>query len=301
MIFHIFATMKVTGFTFVRNAIKYDYPVTEAIRSILPLCDEVVVSVGNSDDGTLELIQSIGSPKIRIFHSVWDDSLKEGGLILSVETNKALDHVSADTTWAFYIQADEVVHEDDYPAIRAAMEQYKDDQRVEGLLFNYRHFYGSYDYVGDSRTWYQKEIRVIRNDKRIRSYKDAQGFRLGDRKLQVKPVKAWMHHYGWVKNPEEQRAKIRNSAKMYKGNEQEVLNKVEKVTEVFDYSELVDSLERFTGQHPALMQERIKMRNWQFDHDISQKNFKNLKGRVLYWIEKTFGVRLFDYKNYRSI
>lgn len=293
--------MKVTGFTFVRNAIKYDYPVTEAIRSILPLCDEVVVSVGNSDDGTLELIQSIGSAKIRIFHSVWDDALKEGGLILSVETNKALDYISDDTTWAFYIQADEVVHEDDYPAIRAAMEQYKDDQRVEGLLFNYRHFYGSYDYVGDSRTWYQKEIRIIRNDKRIRSYKDAQGFRLGARKLQVKPVQAWMHHYGWVKNPEEQRAKIRNSARMYRGNEQEVLNKVEKVTEVFDYSVLVDSLERFTGQHPALMQERIRMRNWQFDHDISQKNFKNLKGRLLYWIEKTFGVRLFDYKNYKSI
>lgn len=293
--------MKVTGFTFVRNAIKYDYPVTEAIRSILPLCDEVVVSVGNSEDGTLELIRSIGSPKIRIFHSVWDDSLKAGGLILSVETDKALDHVSADTTWAFYIQADEVVHEDDYPAIRAAMEEYKDDKRVEGLLFNYRHFYGSYDYVGDSRTWYNKEVRIIRNDKRIRSYKDAQGFRLGDRKLQVKPVKAWMHHYGWVKNPEEQREKIRNSATFYHGNEAAHMNKVEKMTAEFDYSEMVDSLKRFTGKHPAVMQPRIDQRNWQFDHDISQKNFKNLKGRVLYWIEQTFGVRLFDYKNYKSI
>ena len=301
MIFHIFATMKVTGFTFVRNAIKYDYPVTESIRSILPLCDEVVVSVGNSDDGTLELIQSIGSPKIRIFHSVWDDSLNEGGLILYVETNKALDHVSPDTTWAIYIQADEVIHEDDYPAIRAAMEQYKDDKRVEGLLFNYRHFYGSYDYVGDSRTWYNKEIRIIRNDKRIRSYKDAQGFRLDDRKLNVKPVKAWMHHYGWVKNPEEQIAKITNSAGYYHGNEQEHMNKVKKILSGFNYAELVDSLERFTGQHPALMQERIQQRNWQFDHDISQKNFKNLKGRVLYYVEKIFGVRLFDYKNYRSI
>lgn len=293
--------MKVTGFTFVRNAIKYDYPVTEAIRSILPLCDEVVVSVGNSDDGTLELIQSIGSPKIRIFHSVWDDALKEGGLILSVETNKALDHVSEDTTWAFYIQADEVVHEDDYPAIRAAMEEYKDDKRVEGLLFNYRHFYGSYDYVGDSRTWYNKEIRVIRNDKRIRSYKDAQGFRLDNRKLQVKPVNAWMHHYGWVKNPQEQKEKIRNSASLYYGNEEVAMNKVKKVANEFDYSDLIESLERFKGAHPAVMQERINQRNWQFDYDISQKNFKSLKGRLLYWIEKTFGVRLFDYRNYKSI
>lgn len=293
--------MKVTGFTFVRNAIKYDYPVTEAIRSILPLCDEVVVSVGNSEDGTLELIKSIGSPKIRIFHSVWDDALKAGGLILSVETDKALDHVSEDTTWAFYIQADEVVHEEDYPAIRAAMEKYKDDKRVEGLLFNYHHFYGSYDYVGDSRTWYNKEIRIIRNDKRIRSYKDAQGFRLNNRKLQVKPVNAWMYHYGWVKNPREQKEKLRNSASLYYGNEEGVMNRVEKVTNEFDYSDFIESLVRFQGTHPAVMQERIIQRNWQFDYDISRKNFKNLKGRILYWIEKTFGVRLFDYKNYKSI
>src|SRR5690606_35852323 len=148
----------------------------EAISSILPLCDEVIVCVGNSTDDTLALIGSIGSPKIRILHSVWDDSLKEGGRVLAVETNKALDEVSADTTWAFYIQADEVVHEDDYPGIRAAMEQYKDDTRVEGLLFKYIHFYGGYDYVGDSRIWYKHEIRIVRNLKGLRSYKDAQGF-----------------------------------------------------------------------------------------------------------------------------
>src|ERR1044072_1101483 len=145
--------MKVTGFTFVRNAIKLDYPVVEAISSILPLCDEVIVLVGNSEDATPDLIRSINSPKIRIFDSVWDDSMREGGRVLAIETDKAMQHISPDTTWCFYIQADEIVHEDDYPAIRAAMEKYKDDQRVEGLLFNYIHFYGTYDYVGDSRTW----------------------------------------------------------------------------------------------------------------------------------------------------
>lgn len=51
--------MKVSGFTFVKNAILYDYPIVEAISSILPLCDEVVVAVGKSDDNTLDLIRSI--------------------------------------------------------------------------------------------------------------------------------------------------------------------------------------------------------------------------------------------------
>ena len=57
--------MKVSGFTFIRNAIKYDYPIVEAIQSILPLCDEVVVAVGNSEDDTLALIQNI-DPKITL-------------------------------------------------------------------------------------------------------------------------------------------------------------------------------------------------------------------------------------------
>lgn len=299
MIFHIFAAMKVSGFTFVRNAVKYDYPVVEAIRSILPLCDEVVVSVGDSDDGTLELIASIGSPKLRIVHSTWDDSLKEGGRILAVETDKAFDHVSEDSTWAFYIQGDEVVHEDDYPAIRAAMERYKDDLRVEGLLFNYRHFYGSYDYLGDSRTWYNKEVRIIRNNKQIRSYRDAQGFRLNGEKLHVKPVAAWMHHYGWVKHPKEQARKLKNSISFYFGKEENASER-RGITEAFDYAG-IDSLVRFAGKHPAVMQERIERKNWQFEHDVSRKNFKSLKRRILYWIEQKTGRRLFDYRNYKII
>ena len=59
--------MKVAGFTIIRNAIKFDYPVVEAITSILPICDEFVVAVGNSDDETLQLIKQIDSPKIKIF------------------------------------------------------------------------------------------------------------------------------------------------------------------------------------------------------------------------------------------
>jgi glycosyltransferase involved in cell wall biosynthesis len=103
--------MKIAGFTFVRNAIKYDYPIIEAITSILPICDELVVAVGNSEDGTLELIQSIDSPKIKIIETIWDDSLREGGRVLAVETDKALAAISPDANWCFYIQGDEVVHE----------------------------------------------------------------------------------------------------------------------------------------------------------------------------------------------
>src|SRR6478736_8509735 len=126
--------MKVSGFTFVRNAVKFDYPVVEAITSILPLCDEFVVALGNSEDSTQELIQSINSPKIKIIHTIWDDSLREGGRTFALETDKAFRAISKDSVWAFYIQADEVVHEKYHPAIKEAMLRYKNDLNVEGLL-----------------------------------------------------------------------------------------------------------------------------------------------------------------------
>ena len=124
--------MKVTGFSFIRNAIKYQYPVKESILSLLPLVDEYIIAVGNSEDGTRELISSIPSSKITIIDTVWDESLRTGGIVLADETNKSFNAIAADTDWAFYLQGDECLHEKDYPAIRAAMEKYLDDKRVDG-------------------------------------------------------------------------------------------------------------------------------------------------------------------------
>lgn len=290
--------MKVSGFTFIRNAIKYDYPIVEAISSILPLCDEVIVNIGNSEDDTEQLIQSISSPKIKTYHSIWDESLKQGGRVLAAETDKAFAHVAEDADWCIYIQGDEVIHEKYYASIQETMEKYKDDKNVEGLLFKYLHFYGSYDYVGDSRTWYDHEIRIVRNDKNIHSYRDAQGFRKNNQKLKVKLIDAYIYHYGWVKHPEQQLSKHLNFEKLYDSNR--LAEKISKEqTNSFDYSK-IDSLEKFKGTHPEVMKKRIEKTNWHFDFDISKKNF-SVKQKLLYWIEKRTGKRLFDYRNYRII
>jgi hypothetical protein len=169
--------MKVCGFTFIRNAVKYDFPVAEAITSVLPLCDLFIVAAGNSDDETRTLIENIDPGKIRITDSTWDESLTKGGAVYAAETDKAFDAVPPEFDWCFYIQGDEVLHEKYLPAVKLAMLENLHRTEVEGLLFSYRHFFGTYDYTGDSRKWYRNEIRVIRNDKSIRSYRDAQGFR----------------------------------------------------------------------------------------------------------------------------
>jgi hypothetical protein len=289
--------MKISGYTIIKNAVLNDYPVVESIRSILPVVDEMIVSVGDSKDETEALIRAIDSPKIRIVHSVWDPTIKTGGSILAVETNKAFAHISPDSDWAFYIQADEVVHEKYHDAIRKAAEKYKDDQKVEGLLFDYLHFYGTYDYVGDSRRWYHKEVRIIRNDKGISSYKDAQGFRRGRTRLNVKQIDAAIYHYGWVKSPQQMLQKQKNTVQFW--SDQEQRNLEVQAQQVFDYSDY-DSLEKFKDTHPSVMLNRIKEKNWQVELDSSKKKF-SLKERLLYWFEKKTGKRLFDFRNYNTI
>lgn len=289
--------MKVSGFTFIRNAIKYDYPIVEAIRSILPLCDEVVVAVGNSDDGTLELVRSI-DPKVRIIETVWDDSLRTGGRVLAVETDKAFAAVAPDSDWAFYIQGDEVIHEKYLDTIRESMEKHLHNKEVNGLLFHYEHFYGSYDYVGTSSNWYRNEIRVIRNNKSIYAYRDAQGFRKGNNeKLRVKRVEAYVYHYGWVKPPEVMQRKQEDFPKLWFDDEW-VKQNVEAVP-VFNYEKHVKSLAPFTGSHPAVMKQRISSHNWTFDFDPSFSK-KSLKDKVkrLAWVLLRWDI---NYKNYKLL
>jgi hypothetical protein len=290
--------MKIAGFSFIRNAVQYDYPVVEAILSILPLCDEFVIAVGKSDDNTLELIRSINSPKIRIIETVWDDSLRKDGTVLAQETNKAFRAVSDDVDWAFYIQGDECLHEQYHAIVREEMLRWKNDRRVDGLLFHYKHFYGSYDYVGAASRWYRNEIRIVRNDKNIYSYHDAQGFRKNDNeKLNVKPINAFIYHYGWVRHPKNMQRKIRSMSEFY--HDDQWLEKNIVKSDEFDYSN-IDALDRFEGTHPRVMEERIKRINWQFDHDITKRNL-SLKYRFKMFIERLTGYRIFEYRNYKIV
>ena len=287
--------MKISGFTFVRNAIKYDYPIVEAILSILPICDEVVVSVGNSDDDTLGLIQRIDSPKIKIIETIWDDNLRAGGQVLAIETDKALAAISSDTDWAFYIQGDEVIHEQYLPIIKQAMQIHLQNSEIEGLLFKYLHFYGSYRYIGDSARWYRREIRIIRNGLNIKSYKDAQGFRTQtNQKLKVKLIDAFVYHYGWVRTPNRLKEKLKDFQQFWYNDAEMVAIRAE--AEAFDYAQ-VDSLELFEGTAPSVMTERIERMSWIFDFDVKQKKL-SLKNKFKMLFERLTGRRIGEYRNY---
>ena len=284
--------MKVVGFTFVRNGIIFDYPFLESIRSLLPLCDELIVAVGQSDDDTLEQIQSLQSSKVQIIKTVWDDSLRKSGTILSQQTNLALDQAVGD--WAIYLQADEVLHEKDYPAIKNAMTLYQNINEVEGLLFHYKHFYGTYQYTGDSRRWYRREIRIVRPSSKVRSWGDAQGFRIDGRKIRVKLIDATIYHYGWVKSPDIQQLKQKYFNKLWHSDEW-VDQHIGRIVE-YDYYQ-GGKLKLFEGTHPSVMSERVDNQNWHFRYEQNKVHLL-LKEKLLNLIETRYGWRIGEYKNY---
>lgn len=263
--------MTISGFSFVRNGIKLYYPVIESIRSILPICDEFIIAVGRGDDDdtTREEIEAIGDPKIRIIDTVWEEQYFQKGIINALQTDIAMQACSGD--WLFYLQADEVVHEQDLPAITARCEHLLTNTKVEGLLFKYKHFWGDYQHYHSGHGWYSHEIRIVRNMESIHSWQSAQSFRhfdpydhprqtQGTTKLKVATVDAEIYYYGWVRPPHVMQNKNRALNAVHWGSKraQEHYNRA---PVEFDYGPL-DRLAEFKGTHPRVMEKKISSMDW---------------------------------------
>lgn len=231
--------MKVSGFTFLNDAVKMGYPFRESILSALPVCDEFIVVVGDSEDGTAEAIEAIGSPKIKLYRSTWNPHVWV--YVFAQQTNIALFNCTGD--WAFYIQGDEILHENDHHLLRAQMEKYLDNPEVEGFAFDYVHFYGNHNTQAWSPRWYRQEVRVIRNNKRVIFPTDGLFpilLKSSTRSRYLKAVVcgAKMYHYGWVHGDS------------YKSGGQKRPS---------DYTQIDSrSLRRFTGTHPQIMHDVLR-------------------------------------------
>jgi len=268
--------VKISGFTITRNAIEFNYPVVESIKSILPICDEFIVNIGDSQDKTLELIQSIRDPKIKINQNKWDFS--EGKTVLSRQTNIALSECKGD--WAFYLQSDEVIHEKDLPILKKIMSKYLNNPDIEALRFAWLHFYGSYYRYRVDSGWFQKQDRIIRNNGMMQSFVDAYGFERKDKlPLNRKKTGCFIYHYGWVQSPDLMTQRRVNAERI--GFTQLYS---EERTKDYDFGSL-DRFPAYFGTHPAVMTERI------LNHKLSVLDWKNISKRYWWFPLKWFRVR----------
>lgn len=288
--------MKISGFTFSRNAEKLYYPVAESIRSILPICDEFVVALGrgDDDDGTRAAIKAIGDPRITIIDTEWTDRERLKGRIHSQQTNIALERCTGD--WCFYLQADEVVHERYLPVIQQRCEELLEKRRVDGLLFRYKHFWGDYDHYIVSHKWYPQEIRIIRNHLGITSHNTAQSFRCEGKRLRVAPVDAEIFHYGWVRPPRLMAAKQKEFQTTHRSREW-LAQQSDAALGAFSYGSL-EELAQYDGNYPGVMRDRIAGMDWRDQLQYTGPSpirlpHERLKYRMLTWLEQTlFGGRV---------
>jgi len=284
----------ISGFTLVRNAVKLDFPVEASIRSILPICSEVVVNVGRSEDDTLELIRSIDDPKIRILETEWDMSRRN--TVLGHETLRAMRACA--NPWGVYIQADEVLHERGAAELVQAIKQHDDDPRVEGLLVRYIHFYGGFDTVATHRRWYRREVRAVRlaPELDIRPYQGAQGFRVGPdhRKIRARMTGAEMFHYGWARPVTALREKREIGRVMYPWRN------ADPSLPLLDW---MPGLKRFRGTHPNVAQAWIDARSYDPERVIAPPRFRwqFLRYYLSGAIERATGARVFEFRNYKIV
>lgn len=310
--------MKISGFTFVKNATKLYFPVRQSILSVLPMVDEFVVALGKSDDDddTLAEIQRINSDKIKIVHVEWDTEKYPKNTIFAQQTDLAKEVCTGD--WLFYMQSDEAIHEQWLPQLKELCETYLDDKRVDGFLFQYKHFWGDYKHFHKNHVWYPKEIRLIRNDKKIHSWKDAQSFRKFEtfdysyenymskagKKLNVVEVPAEIFHYGYVRPPRVMGKKTKSNIETFSGKEN--AEEFYKKSAYFDYGPM-DKLHVFNEEHPTVMQDWIDDFHWQEDLRLSgsvtgEHRHDRLKYRIISWFENhVFGKQLWGFRNYNII
>lgn len=297
--------MKISGFSYARNADSLYYPVKESILSVLPICDEFVIAVGKSSGGdrTRQIIESIGDPKIRIIDTVWDLENNATDHIFRQQANLALARCTGD--WCFHIQCDEVVHENDLPEIERRCRDLVDDRRVEGMLFKWYNFWGDYEHHLVNHRWSIREIRIIRNGIGVESYKDSQSFRRNGRKLRVIALDAHIYHYSYVRPPRLLRKKQAVAHAIYRHRTPDPPST--DALEPWDYGSL-EKIPRFTGTHPAVMSERIAAMDWANELQYSGASLVHhkhdrLKYRILTFIEQRIlgGRYRFGSKNYRLL
>jgi len=272
----------ISAFTFLRNGEMLGYPFIESIKSVLPLVDEFIVNIGPCEDNTVALVEAIDNKKIKIIHSVWNEKMHARGYVYGQQKMIAQFNCSGD--WAFYVEADEVIHENDIENIREATIKYRDDNEVEAIAFNYLHFYGNMKTNLNSPSWYRSETRIIKNSIRTYAPDGLYWIVLKSKKIGRYPkaikLDATIFHYGWVRSEEQTDLKLQKVSKYWKKTHEERT----------DYSQIdYKTLRKFTGTHPKIMQKHVSDETEVFIADPNYKlTKKDKRNRLLLKIESIF-------------
>ncbi len=286
--------MRVSGFTFLRNGQLLGYPFVQSIRSILPIVDEFIIALGPCEDDTREILLGMNEPKLRIVETQWNQNLRNDysirGFNYGQQKSIALFNCTGD--WAFYLEGDEIVHEEDLPAIRRNMERYQNDSRVESLVFDYLHFYGNTNTQAWSPRWYRRAPRIIKTSIPVWAPKGLFFLVLKSSKKGRYPHAAHsggrIFHYGYVRTEETFQAKY-DKTEIYWRRDKSIPERKK-----ISYGQVDPvALRPFNGSHPGVIEGFFPTAEGPFSADPNYRPTKrDLRHRVTLQLEKWFGFEL---------
>jgi len=235
----------------IKNAIKQGYCFWDSLCSCLPFADEIIISDGYSDDETYEYLLKFkevhgGKIPIKMFRDKWDDTSYHGEVIAKI-SNLNLERAKCD--WIYYLQADEIIHEDSIDHIKhiASLPDFN------AVSFPFHHFIEQWE---PSDEGYTEAIRMIRNHRNIYLVGDAWNFE-GDTAPvcpaghSPKPI----YHFAWV-FPKNNHVKRIEHSKIYKNIDEYQIRMREAVAQidepkvafpVTDFDDFPERAKRFVG------------------------------------------------------
>jgi glycosyltransferase involved in cell wall biosynthesis len=246
-----------------------DFPFRECLESVLPIADEIVVLNGDHP-GEPSQVQKIVTDiyreydvahKFRLYTLPWQEHMRKNMEVLA--KTAAISQCTGD--YVLLLDADELIHEDDYKYIRGAL-----DFGHDAYSFGTLHFYSSYRVIKKyDDHWYDYRPKLFKNGlgiwdgpqswiednkwgaDRLRTeytadlvtwdYKPVHTF---SKKLKVK-----LFHYGYVRQSERMLDKQNKIEKRYHPDGS---------TQVSKWDWDLEGTELYTGGHPEVMHERIK-------------------------------------------
>jgi len=158
----------------IKQGISQGYCFWESLQSCLPFADELIISEGFSTDGTYEALLQFQNKyenrlSIKIYREEWTEESYHGEAIRLV-SEVALSMATKE--WHYYLQADEVIHEDNIHFIKSVSKL-----KYNSISFRFFHFNRAWV---PSKEGYKEAIRMVRGGKDIKLKGDAYTFEGND-------------------------------------------------------------------------------------------------------------------------
>ncbi len=255
------------GFSYIYNAIDFDIPFVESIKSVIDAVDQFVLTECYSKDNTWEVCLQLRDEypdKIKLLRHKWVTHYSE----ISTLANWTMTHIAENIKYCIQLQSDEVAHEKDLDLLRRLPNLMHLNNKT-AAMWQYHHFIGNPETVFPF--CYSELVRVVKRGENWEVIGDGVQFNKYGNLVpadEVLKTDIEIFHYGKMKDPKKGFKKEVDFQNLFKDigfPDPKMKEMQERLGEEYcDYvylfeSNVVDNkIKEFKGTHPKVMQDYLQ-------------------------------------------